>query len=139
MACWEQETRPRKRIRLDDILNSDSSITDPSVSFNPPHQQHDAIQEELSDVELQSYTQSTPQKSTSAVSDGQSWTTDRAEHHNIVDVDCSAVQTVQCFQDLNGSSPLYEVPTRHFKDQVCFGMVSKKYLMWISSRWNVAY
>lgn len=137
MAYWEQETQPRKRIRLDDILNSDSSITDPSVSFNPPRHQHDAIQEELSDVRLQS--QSALQQSTITVSDGQSRTTDRLEHDDIVDVDYSAVQTVQCFQSLKGSSPLREVSSRHFKDQVCFGMVCKKYLMWISSRWNIAY
>ena len=137
MVYWEQETQPRKRIRLDDILNSDSSIIDPSVSFNPPGQQHDAIQEELSDVELQS--QSALQQSSSAVSDGQSRTTDRLELHDIVDVDYSVVQTVQCFQGLDGSNPLREVSTRHFKDQVCFGMVCKKYFMWISSRWNIAY
>ena len=131
MASWEQETRPRKRIRLDDMLNSDSSITDPSVSFNPPRQQHDAIQEELSDVELQH--KSALHQSTSAVSDGQSRTTDRLEHQNVVDADYSAVQTVQCFQGLNGSSPLRETSTRHFKDQVCFGMVRNNYLMWISS------
>ena len=137
MASWEQKTRPRKRIRLDDMLNSDSSIIDPSVCFNPPRQQHDAIQEELSDVELQS--KSTLQQSISAVSDGQSRTTNRLEHHNIIGADYSAVQTVQCFQGLIGSSPLCKVSTCHFKDQVCFGMVRKKYLMWISSGWNIAY
>lgn len=137
MAYWEQETQPRKRIRLDDILNSNSSITDPSVSFNPTGQQHDAIQEELSDVELQS--QCTLQQSTSAVSDGQSRTIDRLDHHDIVDVDYSVVQTVQCFQGLNGSSPLREVSPRHLKDQVCFGMVCKNHLMWIQSLWNIAY
>ena len=137
MAYWEQETQPRKRIRLDEILNSDSSITDPSVSFNPPGQQHDAIQEELSDVELQS--QSALQRSTSAVSDGQSRTTYPLEHHDIVDVEYIVVQTVQCFQGLDGSSPLREVSTRHFEDQVCFGMVCRKYLTWISSHWNIAY
>ena len=138
MAYWEQETRPRKRVRLDDILNADSSVTDPGVSFNPP-QQHDAIQAELSDVELQPYTQSTLQQSIRAISESQSRTTDRSEHHNIVDTDYSAVPTVQCFQDLNGSNPLREVSTRHFKDQVCFGMVRKKYLMRISSRGDIAY
>ena len=139
MAYWEQETQPRKRIRLDDILNSDSTMIDPSVSFNPPRQKDAATQEELSDVDPQSHTQSTLQQLTSAVSDGQSRTTDRSEHHDIVDADYSAVPTVQCFQGLNGSNPLREVSTRHFKDQVCFGMVRKKYLMRISSRWNIAY
>ena len=133
MACWEQETRPRKRIRLDDILNADPSVTDSGVSLSPP-QQHDAIQAELSDVELQPYTQSTLQQSIRAISESQSRTKDYLEHHNIVDVDSSAVQTVQCFQDLNGSSPIREVSTPHFKDQVCFGMVCKKYLVWQSSR-----
>ena len=128
MAYWEQETRPRKRVRLDDIPNADSSVTDPGVSFNPS-QQHDAIQGELSDVELQPYTQSTLQQSISAISDSQSRTKDDLEHHTIVDVHSSAVQTVHCFQGLNGSSPIREVSTRHFKDQVCFGMVCKKYLL----------
>ena len=137
MAYWEQETQPRKRIRLDDILNSNSSIIDPSVSFNPPDQQHDAIQEELYDIELQS--QSALQRSTSAASDGQSRTTYRLEHHDMVDVDYSVVQTVQCFQGINGSSPLREDSTRHFEDHVCFGMVCRKYLMWLSSHWNIAY
>ena len=126
MAYWEQETQPRKRIRLDEIFNSDSLIIDPSVSFNPPRQKDDTIQEELSDVEPQSYTQSTLQQSTRGVSDGQSRTTDSLEHHNIVDVDSSAVQTGECFKGLDRSSPIREVSTRHFKDQVCFGMVCKK-------------
>ena len=121
MAYWEQVTQPRKRIRLGDILNSGSSIADPNVSFNPPGQQHDAIQEELSDVELQP--QSGLQQSISAVSDGQSRITDRLEYHDIVDVDYRVAQ------NLNGSSPLREVSTRHFEDQVCFGMVCTKYLM----------
>ena len=125
MAYWEQETQPRKRIRLDDILNSDSSMIDPSVSFNP-RQKDAATQEELSDVDLQSYTQSTLQQLTNAVSDGQSRTTDGFEHHNIVDIDSSAVQTVKGSQGLSRSNPIREVSTRHFKDQVCFGMVCKK-------------
>ena len=126
MAYWEQETQPRKRIRLDDILNSNSSMIDPSASFHPPRQKDAATQEELSDVDLQSYTQSTLQQLTSAVSDGQSRTTDRFEHHKIVDIDSSAVQTVKGSQGLSRSNPICEVSTRHFKDQVCFGMVCKK-------------
>ena len=125
MAYWQQETQPRKRIRLDDILNSDSSMIDPSVSFYP-RPKDAATQEELSDVDLQPYTQSTLQRSTSAVSDGQSRTTDRFEHHNILDIDSSAVQKVQYFQGLSRSNPIRELSTRHFKAQVCFGMVCKK-------------